>query len=129
MLGGAFRPRSYSTVGHFATEMLHGMHANKTFIGVDGISLKYNCTTPASTEAEIGHVMIEQTQGPVYVVADYTKWGVVSNFQLATLEEVDGLIVDEWLDPEGRGELKTRGVDVIAACLDNGGSAPDADPD
>jgi DeoR family fructose operon transcriptional repressor len=128
VLGGGFRSRSFSTVGHFAAEMLRGMHANKTFIGVDGISLKYNCTTPASAEAEIGHVMIEQSQGPVFVVADYSKWGVVSNFQLATLDEVDGLIVDDWLDPEGRTELKTRGVDVITAAAEHDASLPGTDP-
>lgn len=128
LLGGAFRSRSYSTVGHFATEMLRGMHANKTFIGVDGISLKYHYTTPASAEAEIGHVMIEQTQGPVYVVADASKWGVVSNFLLATLEEVDGLIVDDRLDPEARSELGHRGIEVIAAGPEDGSPAPGAEP-
>mgnify|MGYP000190906653 CR=1 FL=1 len=115
LLGGSFRSRSYSIVGHFAAEMLRGMHANKAFIGVDGISLKFHYTTPASHEAEIAHVMIEQTQGPVYVVADYSKWGVVSNFRLATLDEVDGLIVDDSLDPEARVELRNRGIEVIAA--------------
>src|SRR3990172_434550 len=115
LLGGSFRSRSYSIVGHFAAEMLRGMHANKAFIGVDGISLKFHYTTPASHEAEIAHVMIEQTQGPVYVVADYSKWGVVSNFRLATLDEVDGLIVDDSLDPEARVELSNRGIEVIAA--------------
>jgi DeoR family transcriptional regulator of aga operon len=128
LLGGAFRSRSYSTVGHFATEMLHGIHANKTFIGVDGISLKYHYTTPASAEAEIGHVMIEQTQGPVYVVADASKWGVVSNFLLAKLDEVEGLIVDDGLDPDAHSELGHRGIEVIVASSQNEGSAPGADP-
>lgn len=127
VLGGSFRSRSYSTVGHFATEMLRGMHANRTFIGVDGISLKLHCTTPASVEAEIGHVMIEQTQGPVYVVADSSKWGVVSNFQLAKLDEVDGLIVDERLDPDARTELVNRGIEVITAGPEPGGPRPGAD--
>jgi DeoR family fructose operon transcriptional repressor len=128
LLGGAFRPRSYSTVGHFATEMLHGIHANKSFIGVDGISLRFHYTTPASAEAEIGHVMIEQTQGPVYVVADASKWGVVSNFELATLDKVDGLIVDDRLDPEAQSELSHRGIQVIPAGPDDGGLAPGTDP-
>jgi DeoR/GlpR family transcriptional regulator of sugar metabolism len=127
LLGGSFRSRSYSTVGHFAAEMLRGMHANKAFIGVDGVSPKYHYTTPASAEAEIGHVMIEQTQGPVYAVADASKWGVVSNFLLATLDEVDGLIVDDRLDPDARSELSHRGIEVIAAALDHGGSTPGAD--
>jgi DeoR family fructose operon transcriptional repressor len=128
LLGGSFRLRSYSTVGHFATEMLRGMHANKTFIGVDGISLKYHYTTPTNPEAEIGHVMIEQTQGPVYVVADASKWGVVSNFLLATLDEVDGLIVNDGLDPDARSELSHRGIGVIVASPDDEGLMPHADP-
>jgi DeoR family fructose operon transcriptional repressor len=127
LLGGSLRSRSNSTAGHFATEMLRGMHAKLAFIGVDGISIKFHCTTPASHEAEIAHVMIEQTEGPVYVVADHSKWGVVSNFLLAKLDEVNSLIVDDGLDPEAVIELRSRGVQVIVAGPEHGGATPSAE--
>jgi DeoR/GlpR family transcriptional regulator of sugar metabolism len=116
LLGGTFRPRSNSTAGRFAIEMLEKVYANKAFIGVDGISLKFHCTTPASAEAETASTMIERTRGLVAVVADHSKWGVVSNFELAKIDQIQALVVDEGLGQEARAQLEARGVNVILAC-------------
>jgi DeoR/GlpR family transcriptional regulator of sugar metabolism len=115
LLGGYFRPVATSVFGHFATAMLRQLAADKAFIGVDGITLKYGCTTPASAEAEIAQVMIERTHGAVIVVADHSKWGVVSNFKIASLEQVQTLVVDDGLAPEHRAALQARSVSVLVA--------------
>jgi DeoR/GlpR family transcriptional regulator of sugar metabolism len=39
--------------------------------------------------------MIERTRGKIFIVADSSKWGVVANFQIATINEIDKLITDE----------------------------------
>jgi len=41
LLGGTYLPVSLSVGGYFAIENLMRVYADKTFIGVDGISLKY----------------------------------------------------------------------------------------
>lgn len=115
LLGGSFRWRANSVVGRFAVEALRQMVASKTFLGVDGISLKYGCTTPISAEAEIASLMIERTRGPVVVVADHSKWGVVTHFRVADLDEVHTLVSDEGLDAGARGELAARSIEVIIA--------------
>lgn len=115
LLGGYFRPLATSVFGHFATATLRQLAADKAFIGVDGITLKYGCTTPASAEAEIAQVMIERTHGPVIVVADHSKWGVVSNFEITSLEQVHTLVVDDGLAPEYRTALEARSVRVLVA--------------
>jgi DeoR/GlpR family transcriptional regulator of sugar metabolism len=120
LLGGTFRPQSNATAGRFAIEVLEQVYANKAFIGVDGISLKFHCTTPASAEAEIASTMIERTRGLVAVVADHSKWGVVSNFELAKIDQIQALIVDEGLGQEARAQLQARGVNVILACSEPG---------
>ena len=73
------------------------MNANKTFIGADGISLKYGYTVPSNPEAELVRLMIERTHGAVIVVADHSKWGVVSNFEVAKIDEVQTLVTDDQL--------------------------------
>ena len=50
LLGGSFRSRSHSVVGRFANDMLRQVDADITFIGVDGISLKYGVTTPSRSK-------------------------------------------------------------------------------
>ncbi len=49
------------------------------------------------------------------VVADHSKWGVVSNFQIAKIDEIDKLITDEEFDPSAFEALTTHGVDVLIA--------------
>jgi DeoR family fructose operon transcriptional repressor len=92
--------------------------ADKAFIGVDGISLHHGCTTPINTEAEVAGLMIERTQGPVIIVADHSKWGVVSNFAVAPLSKVNTLVTDEGLAPEWRTALRARSIEVRIAAAE-----------
>ncbi len=115
LLGGAFRPRANSVAGRFALEMLRQVLAAKAFIGVDGLSLKYGFTTPTSDEAEIARLMIERTRGEVIVVADHSKWGVVSDFEIAPLERAQTLVTDAGFDPDVRAELAAHKLDVVIA--------------
>jgi DeoR/GlpR family transcriptional regulator of sugar metabolism len=115
LLGGAFRPRAKSVAGRFALEMLRQMVAAKAFIGVDGISPKYGFTTPTADEAEIARLMIERTRNMVVVVADHSKWGVVSNFEIAPLGRAQMLISDSSLEAEAQNELATHAIDVVLA--------------
>jgi DeoR family fructose operon transcriptional repressor len=115
LLGGTYYPRSNAVIGHFAAENLRQMNANKTFIGADGISLKYGYTVPSNPEAELVRLMIERTRGQVIVVADHSKWGVVSNFEAARIDQIRTLVTDDKFSVEARAELAARNVRVVVA--------------
>ncbi len=115
LLGGEFQPHSNSVAGRFAAENLRQVYADKAFVGVDGISLIHGCTVPSSAEAEIVRLMIERTKGDVFIVADHTKWGVVSNFQIATIDEVDGLVTDPKIDPSTLELLELHAIRIHIA--------------
>ena len=115
LVGGEYQPRSKSLAGRFAMENLKQVYANKAIIGVDGISLKHGCTVPANAEAEVVRQMIERTKGRIIVVADHSKWGVVSNFQIATIEEIDILVTDEGLDKSAFESLEERSIKSVIA--------------
>jgi DeoR family transcriptional regulator of aga operon len=115
LLGGVLRPRANSVVGQYALDTLQHIYANKTFVGVDGISLKHGCTVPVHSEAQVIERMIERTHGLVTVVADCSKWRVVSNFEVAGIEQIHCLVTDDGFDPVGREELEARSVEVITA--------------
>ncbi len=114
LLGGTYLPISLSVGGYFAIENLMRVYADKTFIGVDGISLKYGCTFPTSAEAEVVRTMMKRTRGPVYAVADHSKWGTVSNYEVAEIEKIHALITNKNFDKEARASLLARSVKVIA---------------
>ncbi|MEX2420785.1 MAG: DeoR/GlpR family DNA-binding transcription regulator [Actinomycetota bacterium] len=115
LIGGHYRAPSNSVVGPFATEALRRTHATKAFIGVEGISVGSGLSTPVAAEAEIARVMIEQTRGRVFVVADHSKIGTVADFMIASLDAVDALVVDGKIGTEYRDRLVDAGVDVIVA--------------
>jgi DeoR family fructose operon transcriptional repressor len=115
VVGGEFQPRSNSLAGRFAMENLAQVYADKAILGVDGISLKHGCTVPSNAEAEIIRLMIRQTRGEIILVSDHSKWGVVSNFQVATMEEIDRFVTDDQFDPAAIESLDARGVRLLIA--------------
>lgn len=118
LLGGTYQPKSNSVAGRFAMDNLSQVYADKTFLGVDGISIKYGCTVPTNAEAEVVKLMIERTHGPLFVVADHSKWGVVSNFEIASVDQIDYLVTDEEFDEDACQELAEHSVEVLIAAAD-----------
>lgn len=115
MIGGEFQPRSNSLAGRFALDNLNLVYANKTILGVDGISLKHGCTVPTLPESEVVRKMIERTKGQVIIAADHSKWGVVSNFQIAAIDEVDKLVTDGRFPASAVEELASLSVSCLLA--------------
>ncbi len=115
LIGGEFQSRSNSLSGRFALDNLNLVFANKVILGVDGISLKHGCTVPTNAEAEVVRRMIERTKGQVIVVADHSKWGAVSNFPVASIEEVDKFVTDEGFAKSAVGDLVAHSVETLIA--------------
>ena len=115
VLGGEFQPHSNSVAGRFGLENLRQVYADKAILGVDGISLIHGCTVPSNAEAEMMKLMIERTKGEIMIVADHTKWGVVSNFQIASIDELDTLVTDALIDPTTLETLTEHSVRIQIA--------------
>jgi DeoR family fructose operon transcriptional repressor len=115
LTGGEFQSRSNSLSGGLALDNLGLIYANKAILGVDGVSLKHGCTVPTDLEAEVVRRMIERTKGQVIVVADHSKWGVVSNFQVANINEVDKLVTDEGFSKSAVEDLAEHSIEVLMA--------------
>src|SRR5512140_480996 len=115
LVGGEFQPRSNSLAGRFAIENLGQVYATKCIIGVDGISARHGCTVPSNAEAEIVLQMIKHTKGEIIVVADHSKWGLVSNFQIATIDGIHKLVTDAAFDPSAMESLEPYGVKILVA--------------
>jgi len=115
LTGGLFRRQSNSLIGFFAHSMLDQVCGSKAIIGVDGLSTKFGLTTPIQQEAEVTRLMIERTQGPVVVVADHSKMGVVSNFVTAPIKTIDMLITDAGIKADFKRMLEELGIEVVIA--------------
>ena len=115
LIGGEFQPQSNSVAGRFATDNLSQVYANKVILGVDGVSLLYGCTVPSLGEADVVRQMIDRTRGEIVLVADSSKWGVVANFQVATIDEIDKFITDDGFDPLAIESLAAHSVETQIA--------------
>jgi DeoR family fructose operon transcriptional repressor len=120
LIGGEFRTPSNSCVGAFATEMVRKVFASRSFIGVEGVSRRAGLTSAASEEANIAHVMMEQTRGPVVVVADSSKIGRSADFVVSPLDDVSQIVTDPEIDDGYRLELGELGLDVVIASSSDG---------
>ncbi|MGQ9571212.1 MAG: DeoR/GlpR family DNA-binding transcription regulator [Thermodesulfovibrionales bacterium] len=115
LIGGHYRSQSNSIIGPLAHISLKQAYGSKAFIGVDGVSLKYGLTTPILEEAEVARRMIEQTPGPIIVVADHSKLGVVSNFITAPIDKIHMLVTDDGIEEEYQSNLEKAGIKVVIA--------------
>jgi DeoR/GlpR family transcriptional regulator of sugar metabolism len=115
LLGGTFQHKSNSVTGSFTYSNLNTAYATKSFIGVDGINLKYGWTVPSNSEAEVIRMMMARTLGPVFAVSDHSKWGNVANFEVARIDQIHHLITDEGISPQAYTALTGRSVEVIRA--------------
>ena len=115
VLGGEYQPTSISVTGRFAISNLNQIYADKVFLGVDGITIHHGFTVPSNAEAELMKLMAERTYGPKYVLSDHTKWGTVSNFEIAQIDEIQYLITDEKFSKMGIESLLKHEIQVLIA--------------
>jgi len=99
VVGGSLRGISYAMVGELGQRMLDGVYFDLTFFGVNGLSLDRGLTLPSLEEAKIASEVIRHSQRTV-VVADHTKFGVVTHGKIADVSDIDVIITDEDPTPE-----------------------------
>jgi len=112
MIGGILRQMSYSLAGPHAEQTLRGLHADRLFLGVDGLDAEIGLMTPDVLEAQLNALMI-QVSREVVVVADFSKFQRRSLSVIAKLDVVHKVITDTGAPPDMVALLRSRNVDVI----------------
>ena len=112
MIGGILRQTSYSLSGPHAEQTLRGLHADRLFLGVDGLDPEIGLMTPDVLEAQLNTIMI-QVSREVVVVADSTKFHRRSLSVIAKLDSVHKIITDEGAMPDMVANLRARSIEVI----------------
>jgi DeoR family transcriptional regulator of aga operon len=112
MIGGILRQMSYSLAGPHAEEIVNALHADRMFLGVDGIDPEIGLMTPDLLEARLNALMI-QVSREVVVVADSGKFQRRSLSVIAKVDAAHKVITDAGLPEETRAALLARGIEVI----------------
>jgi DeoR/GlpR family transcriptional regulator of sugar metabolism len=112
VLGGIYLPEHRLLAGPQTIESLRGLHADKMFLGADGMTLSHGVTTGNVLEAEVDRAMI-QVADEVILVADSSKCGGIGLTTILPLERVNKLITDEGAPATFVSALRDAGIEVI----------------
>jgi DeoR family fructose operon transcriptional repressor len=112
LLGGVFLPQYEVVVGPPTIAQLSGLHADKLFLGADGLTSAKGVTTANVLEAEVDRAAIEAAS-QVIIVADSSKIGLIGLTTIMPLDDVKKLITDAGAPAEFVGELRRQGAEVI----------------
>lgn len=115
LTGGEHRTSSDSLVGDLAAIALSQVYGSCAMLGTNGIDPVVGLTSSVYQETNINRLMIERTRGPVIVLADHTKIGIVSNFETTSMKDIDTLITDSKADPQMIEKIRAAGLEVIIA--------------
>ena len=109
---GGMRTASDALVGPVADLTIRALHFDTRFRAGTGIDPEVGLTTPNLAEAETNRALIKVARR-VVVLADHTKWGVVSLASFATLDEVGVLVTDSLLPADAHAALSGRIGEIV----------------
>ncbi|MFT4133301.1 DeoR/GlpR family DNA-binding transcription regulator [Labrys sp. (in: a-proteobacteria)] len=112
LIGGRLFRHSMVAVGATAAEAIARIRADIYFMGVTGIHAEIGLTTGDSEEAAIKRALCRQAAETV-VLASREKIGAASPFQVATMEEIDAMLVEEDTPDQAVEPFRALGVTII----------------
>lgn len=109
--GGSLHGTWFSLVGPTAIESMRRVFIDTLFIGVNGLHERHGLTCYHSAEAELNRVMVQQAKQKI-VVADSSKLGVLANWLIAPITEVDAIVTDTGIADEKLEPYRQLGIAV-----------------
>ncbi len=114
VVGGYLRGVSYGMVGGLAQRALAGVFFDAAFVGVNGIAIEHGYTLPSLEEAGVVAEVLERSRRAL-VLADNSKFGVVTHAQVTDIGGVDAVITDSAPDPGFQEAFAESGVELKIA--------------
>jgi len=113
-LGGIFRAKNYSTTGVMAHQSAESFRPQKAFLSCRGIQQESGFTDGSIYEVDTKKVMIENGRH-VYMLADYSKFGMVSPVALTGFSSVEMVVTDAKTTKEDLIMLQNNHVKTMVA--------------
>ncbi len=112
IVGGRIDDSSQSCIGEFGRKMLRSIYPDIAFMSCNSWSADAGVTTPTEEKAGLKQGVIANAQRKV-LLADSSKYGARSLFNVAPLTHFSEVITDTRLAPEAQAELKQLAVTLI----------------
>ncbi|MDQ0338690.1 DeoR/GlpR family transcriptional regulator of sugar metabolism [Caldalkalibacillus uzonensis] len=112
--GGNLTPASLSFIGPLAERSLELYHVNKAFISCHGLHPKWGISESNELQALVKRKMIDIADR-VYLLADYSKFGVQAFTLLCDLDKIEMIITDSKTDQALIQQFEDVSVQVTRA--------------
>lgn len=113
LTGGEYQAASESLVGKAAIDMVAGLRADYSLIGVTGISAS-GCFHPVEAVSQVKQAMIASASTPVLLV-DHTDWDVTALHRFGSLSDFAEAVVDPDTSAEQLAILREAVTTVTVA--------------
>lgn len=97
MIGGIMNRSTMSYVGIQSINQLKELNANIAFMSCNGVALSHGITNSSEVEGDIKKVAIQISSSSV-LLADNEKFGKISLYTIAEMNDISTLITDKPLD-------------------------------
>ncbi|POX63514.1 DeoR family transcriptional regulator [Streptomyces sp. Ru62] len=114
LLGGRLFKHSAVACGAAAVEAAQNVSADLCFLGVTGVHPEAGLTTGDAEEAAMKRALAARA-AETYILASSEKIGTASRFRVLPWEKVSGLITDAGPHDTVVEQVRTLGVEVLAA--------------
>jgi len=112
--GGVVDPSSASSCGRIAADVVKSINIDLFFLSTGTWNMARGVTTPSMDKVEVKLAALEASSSS-FLLADSTKFGTVSRFNVAPLKRLDTIITDDQLPLEMRDDIRDLGVNVHMA--------------
>ncbi|SCM57235.1 putative aga operon transcriptional repressor [Petrimonas mucosa] len=112
IIGGEVEHSRKAIYGPVANKNINLYHADKAFIGADGVSLKNGLSSYDEMEASITLKMAENSS-EVFLLCDSSKIEKNSFYRFADFSKIDHLITNRDISDHHLREYRDMGIDVI----------------
>lgn len=109
IVGGRIDDSSQSCIGEFGRKMLRSVYPDIAFMSCNTWSMEKGVTTPTEDKAGLKQEIIANAQRKV-LLADSSKYGAHSLFNVAPLSCFTDVVTDVNLPPNAQAELKAQSV-------------------
>lgn len=114
LIGGRLFKHSVVTVGAVAVEAISRIRADTYFMGVTGIHPQAGLSTGDLEESHIKRALMASA-AETYVLATAEKINAASPYVIASLSEIDGVVVEGQLSRSDLAAYKRAGLTVVRA--------------
>ncbi|MHA6481007.1 DeoR/GlpR family DNA-binding transcription regulator [Paenibacillus sp. strain BS8-2] len=113
-IGGEMNASQKTAGGALAEQMLSQLKVDKAFISPDGISIVDGVTDYDVQEANISRLIMKRAD-EVILLADHSKFGIVTFSRICSLEDVSLVITDRQCPEDWKQLLGDQDVQLLLA--------------